>query len=101
MPFTPEATDEELRREKAEARRLRATAWWKRKRSRGLCHYCGLGFPPKELTMDHVIPLIRGGRSIKQNIVPACKECNSKKKHMLPMEWEEYLHTLGRPNDGA
>jgi 5-methylcytosine-specific restriction endonuclease McrA len=43
------------------------------------------------LTMDHVVPLIRGGRSIKNNLVPACKECNNKKKYLLPMEWEEYL----------
>jgi 5-methylcytosine-specific restriction enzyme A len=23
--------------------------------------------------------------------VPACKECNSRKQHLLPIEWEEYL----------
>jgi len=26
--------------------------------------------------------------------VTACKECNNKKKHMLPIEWEEYLLRL-------
>jgi 5-methylcytosine-specific restriction endonuclease McrA len=41
--------------------------------------------------MDHIIPIIRGGKSTKNNIAAACKECNNKKKHMLPMEWEEYL----------
>jgi 5-methylcytosine-specific restriction endonuclease McrA len=44
--------------------------------------------------MDHIVPLIRGGKSLKSNIVPACKECNNKKKHMLPIEWEEYLLNL-------
>ena len=48
----------------------------------------------KELTMDHIVPIIRGGRSTKNNVVPACKECNNKKKHSLPMEWEEYLDKL-------
>lgn len=41
--------------------------------------------------MDHVVPLIRGGKSVKSNMVTACKDCNNKKKHLLPIEWEEYL----------
>jgi 5-methylcytosine-specific restriction endonuclease McrA len=41
--------------------------------------------------MDHVVPLARGGRSTKGNPVPACKECNNKKKNLLPMEWEAYI----------
>ena len=38
--------------------------------------------------MDHVVPLIRGGRSTKGNVVPACKECNAKKRHRLAFELE-------------
>jgi len=92
--FIPQADDETIRREKAEARRLRASAWWKRKCSRGRCYYCGAEVPASALTMDHLIPLIRGGRSNKANLVAACKECNSRKKHMLPMEWEAYVASL-------
>ena len=92
--FIPQADDEEIKREKARARKLRESAWWKRKRGRGKCHYCDKKFPPSELTMDHVIPIVRGGRSEKANLVAACKECNSKKKHMLPMEWQEYLNRI-------
>jgi 5-methylcytosine-specific restriction protein A len=44
--------------------------------------------------MDHLIPLIRGGKSVKSNIVPACKDCNHKKRYMLPLEWEQYLNSL-------
>ena len=44
--------------------------------------------------MDHVVPLIRGGRSVKNNVVPACKDCNNKKKHSLPLEWDEYMEQL-------
>jgi len=44
--------------------------------------------------MDHVVPLTRGGKSTKRNVVPACKECNNKKKYLLPIEWEEYLQSL-------
>lgn len=41
--------------------------------------------------MDHIVPIARGGRSTKSNVVTACKTCNNKKKQLLPMEWEEYL----------
>jgi 5-methylcytosine-specific restriction endonuclease McrA len=54
-------------------------------RAPGVCHHCG-GFPPKELTMDHLVPVIRGGKSTKGNLVPSCKSCNSERKHRLPFE---------------
>ena len=91
--FVP-ADEEHIRREKAKARELRQSQWWKRKRSSGVCHYCGHPFKPAELTMDHLVPLVRGGRSSQGNVVPACKDCNTKKKYLLPMEWEEYLNSL-------
>ena len=92
--FYSEVTEEELKREREKARDLRDSQWWKQKRSRGVCHYCGQTFPPKTLTMDHLVPIARGGKSTKGNVVPACKECNTKKKQMLPIEWDEYLDSL-------
>lgn len=92
--FLGELPQPDLTQEKQKARKLRHSPWWKRKISDGTCHYCGRQFKPAELTMDHVIPLARGGRSEKINLVPCCKECNSKKKYMLPTEWDEYLETL-------
>jgi len=83
-----------LAREKQKARDLRQSPWWRRKKSAGRCYYCGGAFPPDELTMDHLIPLSRGGRTERQNIVPACKECNSRKKYLLPAEWDEYLAAI-------
>lgn len=96
--FYPDATDEEIRREKEKARKLRATRWWRQKKASGLCYYCGRKFKPSELTMDHIVPLIRGGKSVKSNIVVACKECNNKKKYMLPIEWDEYINQLKEDN---
>ncbi len=34
--------------------------------------------------MDHLIPLVRGGRSEKFNLVPCCKDCNSKNSRCCP-----------------
>lgn len=92
--FIPEASEQEISREKAKARELRQSQWWKRRRSSGLCHYCGGHFPVRDLTMDHIVPLIRGGKTVKSNVVPCCAECNAKKKYLLPIEWEEYLANL-------
>ncbi|ADH85963.1 HNH endonuclease [Desulfurivibrio alkaliphilus] len=80
-----------LRREKARARELRRSRWWRQKLAQGICHYCGGKFAPAELTMDHVVPLVRGGLSRKNNLVPCCKNCNNEKKSRLPQEWEGYL----------
>ena len=80
--------------EKKKARELRNSSWWKKKISTGECHYCGTRHKPSDLTMDHKIPISRGGTSEKYNLVPACKECNNKKKHLLPVEWEEYMNRI-------
>lgn len=87
-PFLVTVTDEQIRRERRKAMELRASQWWKRKRAKGLCHYCGGKFSPRELTMDHVLPIIRGGKSTKGNIVACCKKCNAEKKYRLPFELE-------------
>lgn len=48
------------------------------------CHYCGTKGP---LTMDHVIPVSRGGVHSVGNLVAACAPCNSQKRHRTIMEW--------------
>ena len=72
--------DDEIKREKNKARALRASQWWKRKCAKGICHYCKNTFPAKELTMDHIVPISKGGKSTKGNVVPCCKACNTEKK---------------------
>ena len=95
--FSPQVSDAELKREKARARELRQSGWWKRRVSAGICHYCGRRVGARALTLDHLVPLIRGGRSVRGNMVPACKDCNSKKQSLLPWEWEDYLRAASRP----
>ncbi|MCB1172631.1 MAG: HNH endonuclease [Leptospiraceae bacterium] len=80
-----------IRREKEKAKQLRKSAWWRRKCANGVCRYCQKIFKPSELTMDHCLPLAMGGRSEKQNLIPACKECNTRKKDLGPAAWAAYL----------
>jgi 5-methylcytosine-specific restriction endonuclease McrA len=87
-------SEEDLRRERARARSLRNSQWWKNRRAKGLCYYCHRRFPPRELTMDHVVPLVRGGKSVRSNLVPCCRECNKAKENLLPLEWQDYLDRL-------
>jgi len=86
--FLVEVDDATMRRERAKARELRASAWWKRRVAPGVCHYCGKQVGAQALTMDHLVPIVRGGRSAKGNLVPACKACNSAKRHRLAFEFE-------------
>jgi 5-methylcytosine-specific restriction enzyme A len=94
-----DVSDADIRREKEKARRLRKTHWWNSRIDKGICHYCRRGVGRENLTMDHVVPLTRGGRSAKGNLVPACKECNNRKKYLLPVEWDEYLKSLDALQD--
>lgn len=78
-----------IRRERAAARELRNSQWWKNRRANGICHWCGKKFPPAELTMDHILPISRGGRSVRGNVVPCCKACNTLKHSQLPFTWQD------------
>ena len=95
--FILEISEVEIKREREKSRELRKSRWWSTRLAQGRCHYCGGDFNPEELTMDHLVPVSRGGKASRNNVVPACKECNSRKKYLLPMEWEEYLGKLESP----
>ena len=75
-----------IKKERDKARELKRTPWWKNQLHKGICHYCGEKFPPDQLSMDHIVPLARGGKSTKGNIVPSCVECNKKKRLETPAE---------------
>jgi 5-methylcytosine-specific restriction protein A len=94
--FTNPLEEGDLKRERNKARELRESQWWKRRLAKGACYYCGRMFPARELTMDHIVPVSRGGRTTKGNVAPCCKECNNAKKQLLPMEWEDHLQRSGQ-----
>lgn len=75
-----------VKREREKARQLRQTDWWRAKLQKGVCHYCGRQVGAANLTMDHVVPVARGGTSTRGNCVPCCKDCNSRKGAYTPAE---------------
>ena len=78
--------DKHIAREKKKARELRKSQWWQQQLQKGICHYCGQHFAAEDLTMDHVLPIVRGGKGSKGNIVACCKQCNNDKKYLTPVE---------------
>jgi len=60
-------------------------------RANGRCVYCG---KESKLSLDHVIPLTRGGDHKKRNLIPACKSCNSKKCNRPVEDWLEAEYGL-------
>ena len=79
--------DEKHRKiEREKARTLRKSRWWQQKLADGVCHYCSETFEKRLLTMDHIVPVARGGKSVKGNVVVCCKDCNTEKAAKTPVE---------------
>lgn len=70
--------------------RKRLMSKWKRQgRS---CSFCD----NPATTIDHAIPLARGGTNYEGNLIPCCKSCNSSKSDLLTVEWR-----MRRPHGGT
>ena len=54
------------------------------RRDDNTCQYCGI--KSNELTLDHVLPRSRGGRTSWENVAACCKKCNAKKRDRTPEE---------------
>ena len=78
-------------------------------RDASICMYCGARHKDGALTRDHVEPISRGGRDRWNNVVTACKSCNTRKGNRTPEEarmtllavpyvpnWAEYLALSNR-----
>lgn len=55
-------------------------------RDRHLCAYCGTAFADTDLTVEHILPVSRGGRMSWTNVVTACRSCNTRKGNRTPEE---------------
>lgn len=59
------------------------------------CQYCGQKFNKTHLTLDHVIPIVQGGKKSWENIVTACKPCNQRKGGRTPVQAS--MHLIRKP----
>lgn len=60
------------------------------------CQYCGTMPSRKDLTIDHVLPRSRGGKTTWENVVAACDKCNGRKGSRTPIEANMMLLSLPR-----
>jgi 5-methylcytosine-specific restriction endonuclease McrA len=66
-------------------------------RDRNTCQFCSRMLPASELTLDHVMPRSRGGRSSWENLVACCYKCNNSKGDRTPEEAGFALARRPRP----
>lgn len=91
-----EISSGDIRQEKERARTLRQSRWWQTLITKAKCYYCNVALSPKDVTMDHVVPLAQGGKSTPGNVVAACKVCNTLKRDMTALEWALHLEQARR-----
>lgn len=58
------------------------------------CHYCGKYVEKKDRTVDHKVPVSKGGGDGIENLVLACKDCNGLKGSMSYRQFKKYLNKI-------
>lgn len=58
------------------------------------CYWCGREVGKKTSTLDHIIPLSRGGLDAPWNLVLCCNRCNHVKDCQTVEEWLNTLETM-------
>ena len=57
----------------------------------GHCAYCGRPIKYKAMQVDHILAVMRGGKSIEENFYPSCRSCNATKATYTIEEFRERL----------
>lgn len=63
-------------------------------RQNGLCAYCNRYRNIKYMTVDHIIPLSKGGTNKIDNLQCTCKMCNRLKDNMMPNEFTVFVRCI-------
>lgn len=64
------------------------------RKSNTRCYYCNHGVKESKRTIDHKTPLCRGGKTISENLVMSCFQCNNEKDFLTEEEYKEYKEVL-------
>lgn len=62
--------------------------------SEGRCVYCGRFIPFDEMTIDHIVPLSKGGTNYEKNLQCCCKECNLMKQDLLECDFYKKMKEI-------
>ena len=85
--------ESERKKERQKAKDLKKSRWWQNLIQKTNCYYCQKDISKQDVTMDHVVPISRGGKSTRGNLVPCCKDCNLQKRSLTAVEWASYLNS--------
>jgi 5-methylcytosine-specific restriction endonuclease McrA len=55
------------------------------------CQSCGETNQETQLTIDHIIPLAKGGSNDLSNLQTLCLKCNQSKKHHFDPRFKRYF----------
>lgn len=88
LPYSKKFERHKYRKQKRRKKPYRPQDKWKLFKQSNRCHYCDLELDYYEATIDHVIPLSRGGSDLIENKVIACGVCNQEKGNLLVSEWK-------------
>jgi len=64
-----------------------------------VCPYCCRALAPREKTLDHIIPVSRGGSHSLGNVRVCCRSCNSSKRDRTLLEWASSKSAPRPPGD--
>ena len=87
--FEPSMAEQKKQRQKA--KELKKSRWWANLTQSCACYYCQKPLDANTVTMDHIVPISRGGKSQRSNLVPACHACNHQKRSLTPVEWLDFI----------
>lgn len=78
-----------MRRKLSKAERLEVYG-----KCQGHCAYCGCALEYKDMQVDHIVPLKRGGPDDIKNMLPSCRSCNHYKATMTAEEYKRYVEGI-------
>ena len=106
--------NKEIKKEIKANKEIKDRNWWRnwsenrvdivkfKKESENICYYCGKKITSKDdLTVDHVVPVSKGGENAKDNFVISCKACNREKSNLSVERYAEFLNIIKAISDSS